>query len=86
MTADTRLRDLPAAVRAAMVDGDRGQISAAVAALREYAVAGLGQPALDVADGLEQVVKNPTSEAAVTSFAAATRRLDQAMEVKCHIK
>jgi hypothetical protein len=38
MTADTRLRDLPAAVRAAMVDGDRGQISAAVAALREYAV------------------------------------------------
>jgi hypothetical protein len=48
--------------------------------------AGLGQPALDVADGLEQVVKNPTSEAAVTSFAAATRRLDQAMEVKCHIK
>jgi hypothetical protein len=85
LVADTRLQDLPQVLRAVMVGGgDQGQVAAAVAALRQYAADGLGQPALDVATDLTAVAKDPASGAAVNSFAAATRRLDQAMEAKCH--
>ena len=85
LVADKRLQDLPRVLRAAMVGGgDQGQVAVAVAALRQYAAEGLGQPALDVATDLAAVAKDPASDTAVNSFAAATRRLDQAMEGKCH--
>jgi hypothetical protein len=87
LVADKRLQDLAQVLRAAMVGGgDRGQVAAAVAALRQYAADGLGQPALGVAAGLAAVAKDPANDAAVNSFAAATRRLDQAMEAKCHTR
>ncbi|HEX3957976.1 MAG TPA: hypothetical protein VHZ03_15265 [Trebonia sp.] len=85
LAADSRLQDLPQVLRAAMVGGsDQSQVAAAVAALRQYAADGLGQPALNVAADLAAVAKDPASETAVNSFATAARRLDQAMEAKCH--
>lgn len=85
LLADKRLQDLPGVLRAVMVGGgDQSQVATAVAALRQYAADGLGQPALDVATDLAAVAKDPASDTAVNSFAAATRRLDQAMEAKCH--
>jgi hypothetical protein len=57
--------------------GDQDQVAAAVAALRQYAADGLGQPALDVAVGLAAVAKDPASSTAVNSFAAAAHRLDR---------
>jgi hypothetical protein len=85
LLADKRLQDLPQVLRAVMVGGgDQSQVATAVVALRQYAANGLGQPALDVATALAAVAKDPASDTAVNSFAAATHHLDQAMEAKCH--
>jgi hypothetical protein len=84
MTSDKRIQDLPQALRSAMVDGEKSQVADAVAALRQYAAKGLGQPALDVASYLEQVATRPTSDAAVKGFASAAQRLDATVKAKCH--